>query len=232
MRKKLTESSLENKSYVMSVYDSIDETEKIGFRKAIKQCMDENPDIKRALKFDAYATGYMLILLIVAIKIGAKELFLLPAAGAAGMALQGDMWKKLKECVRAKMGKTTTSSQTDSTQIKETKMKKTIRLTESELVELVQRIIKEDDMASKGFTIAGLYKKSSYTEPLPPRLVISQIEGRIKVDGVDKTVGSINITSRIECLGDCEITFKDVPNLGEVSITVKNGVPELFVTYE
>jgi len=226
MRKRLTESSLENKSYVMSVYDSIDETEKIGFRKAIKQCMDENPDIKRALKFDAYATGYMLILLIVAIKIGAKELFLLPAAGAAGMALQGDMWKKLKECVRAKMGKT------DSTKIKESKMKKTIRLTESELVKLVQRIIKEDEMSLKGFTIAGLYKKSSYTQPLPQRLVISEIKGKIKVDGVDKTVGSINTTSKIECSGDCEIMFKDVQGLGEVSITVKNGVPKLFVTYE
>jgi hypothetical protein len=119
-------------------------------------------------------------------------------------------------------------------------MKKTIRLTESELINLVQKIIKEDEMMgaemapNKGFTIAELYKnkKSKYTAPLPQRLVIKEVDGKMKVDGVSKTVGSINTTSKIECMGDCEITFKEVQGLGIISITIKGGVPKLFVTTE
>ena len=229
MKRILTESSLTNKSYVMSVYDSIDENEKMGLKQAIEKCLDENPDLKKRLKFTAKISGYLLIVLIVALKIGAKEMLAIPALGALGLSMDSDLWVNLKKCVREKMGKTPS---TDTPKIQESKMKKTIRLTESELVELVQRIIKEDEMSLKGFTISGLYKKSSYTQPLPQRLVILQVKGKIKVDGVDKTVGSINTTSKIECSGDCEIIFKDVEGLGEVSITVKNGVPKLFVTYE
>jgi hypothetical protein len=118
-------------------------------------------------------------------------------------------------------------------------MKKRIRLTESELINLVQRIIKEDEMmggemtSNKGFTIAELYKKSKYTAPLPNRLVISSFKGTsIKVDGVDKTSGSINPTSKISCQGNCEIEFKDVEDFGQMTITIKGGVPKLFVTTE
>ena len=114
-------------------------------------------------------------------------------------------------------------------------MKKRIRLTESELINLVQRIIEEDETmgSSKGFTITELYKKSRYTAPLPNRLVISSFKGSsIKVDGVDKTSGSINPTSKISCQGNCEIVFKDVEDFGQMTITIKGGVPKLFVTTE
>ena len=114
-------------------------------------------------------------------------------------------------------------------------MKKVIKLTESDLNRIVRRIIKEDEMMagpSKGFTIAGLYKKGGYSAPLPQRLVISKVKGKIKVDGVNKSVGSVNTSAKIECMGNCEIMFKDVQDLGEISITVTNGKPKLFVTTE
>jgi hypothetical protein len=114
-------------------------------------------------------------------------------------------------------------------------MRKRIRLTESELINLVQRIIEEDEMmdaemsSSKGFTIADVYKKSGYGGKLPSRLTITKLKGKINVDGVDKTLGSINTTSKIICQGNCEIEFKDVPSFGEMFLSVKMGVPSIHL---
>ena len=236
-RIRLNEASLTDKSYVKSIFNSLSDEEKKGWLKALKECLDENPKLKSNVNFYKYLTGYGSVILTVGILIGAPAAMVLGAAPILVEVLDGYTWKELKKCVRKKMGKTDNNdkeiSSTGDTKINETKMKKTIRLTESELIELVQRIIKEEEeMVGNGFTIAGLYKKTTYTAPLPKRLVISSIVGKIKVDGVDKTVGSINTTSKIECFGNCEIHFKDVQGLGEVSITVKNGKPELSVTYE
>jgi hypothetical protein len=151
MRKRLTESSLEDKSYVMSLYDSIDETEKMGLTRAIQKCLDENPDLKKRLKFSAKVSGYLLIVLIVALKIGAKEMLAIPALGALGLSMDSKLWGNLKNCIREKMGKTPS---TETPKIQESKMKKTIRLTESELVELVQRIISEDEMSGSDMPFA------------------------------------------------------------------------------
>jgi hypothetical protein len=49
------------------------------------------------------------------------------------------------------------------------------------------------------------------------------------VDGVDKTLGSINTTSKIICQGNCEIEFKDVPSFGKMFLSVKMGVPSIHL---
>jgi len=75
-------------------------------------------------------------------------------------------WMKVIRCARNKRkGITTTDNTTDTVTpdnttgiptpektIQETKMKKTIRLTETELIKLVQKIIKEDEMMSPEMT--------------------------------------------------------------------------------
>jgi len=234
-RIRLNEASLTDKSYVKSIFNSLSDEEKKGWLKALKECLKENPKLKSNVNFYKYLTGYSCVILTVGILIGAPAAMVLGAAPILVEVLDGYTWKELKKCVRKKMGKTDNNdeemSSTGDTKINETKMKKTIRLTESELIRLVQRIVEEEDMI-KGFTIVDLYKKTRYTAPLPNRLVILEVKGKITVDGIDKTVGSINVKSKIECKGSCNILFKDVDGFGQMTITVKNGVPELSLTWE
>jgi hypothetical protein len=60
-----------------------------------------------------------------------------------GLKMTLDEIEQIKKCVKQKMNNPGVSSDEN---IKESKMKKTIRLTESELIKLVQKIIKEDEM--------------------------------------------------------------------------------------
>ena len=241
-RIRLTESGLTNlvnkiinedssimKDKLLSAAEGMSEAEKGGWVKLIKECIaefdEENPDFSRDIKVEAVLSGLMLLFILGAILL---DFDIAAVLGVGGLVMLGDeqikKWKKVIECAKNKKNNT----------IEESIMKKTIRLTESELINLVQRIIKEEEMGSnKGFTIAELYKKSKYTAPLPNRLVISSFKGTsIKVDGVDKTSGSINPTSKISCQGNCEIEFKDVQDFGQMTITIKGGVPKLFVTTE
>jgi len=238
MKRRLVRESIseEQQEQYLEMFTSIPADERKRIKKAIKECLKENG-------FSVgFLGGYALIgimVLVIGIKFKAIDTitagFVMLASG--GITLGTIQRKQLLQCAARKLGMDLGEMLNKMRGGEESpemlpESKKVVKLTESELVELVQRIIKEDEMSLKGFTIAGLYKKSSYTQPLPQRLVISQIKGKIKVDGINKTSGSISITSKIECLGDCEIMFKDVQGLGEVSITVKNGVPKLFVTYE
>lgn len=220
------------KDELLSAAEGMSEAEKGGWVKLIKECIaefdEENPDFSRDMKVEAVLSGLMLLFIFGAILL---DFDIATIVGGGALVMLGSeqikKWKKVIECAKNK------KSNVNNT-MEESIMKKTIRLTESELINLVQRIIKEDEMTSnKGFTIAELYKKSGYTAPLPNRLVISSFKGTsIKVDGVDKTSGSINPTSKISCQGNCEIEFTDVQDLGKMTITIKGGVPKLFVTPE
>jgi hypothetical protein len=229
VNKIINEDSSMMKDKLLGAAEGMSEAEKGGWVKLIKECIaefdEENPDFSRDIKVEAVLSGLMLLFILGAILL---DFDIAAVLGVGGLVMLGDeqikKWKKVIECAKNKKNNT----------IEESIMKKTIRLTESELINLVQRIIKEEEMGSnKGFTIAELYKKSKYTAPLPNRLVISSFKGTsIKVDGVDKTSGSINPTSKISCQGNCEIEFKDVQDFGQMTITIKGGVPKLFVTTE
>jgi hypothetical protein len=220
-------------------YANMNQVERNGWISSILKCI-EDMGYGKLSRADIITGGFGIGLIISGIKLNIPELCAMGALTIGALVhFEKDVWKKIIECARNKRkGVTTmdnsTNTPTPEQTVQESRMKKTIRLTESELVKLVQRIIKEDEMGSgKGFTIAELYKKSRYTAPLPNRLVISSFKGTsIKVDGVDKTSGSINPTSKISCQGNCEIEFKDVQDFGQMTITIKGGVPKLFVTTE
>jgi hypothetical protein len=139
-------------------------------------------------------------------------------------------------------------------------MKKTIRLTESELVELVQRIIKEDETMdyspepmslspqSKGgcrTTIGKLIKENPAINKgnMPRELVVSQITGpggkvtRMSV-GMDSIEEPIEVGTRISprltiTLRDgTSILFNDVSNFGQATVECMNGKATLSLSTE
>jgi hypothetical protein len=232
--------SEEQQEQYLDMFASIPADESKRIREAIKECLEKYAP---GLVF----TGGFALLGIMVLTIGIKfKSWQTTLAGFAMLATGGTMIgiaerKSILLCAAKKLGmdlgdmlnKMRGDEEETSEMMPESR--RVVKLTESDLNRIVRRIIKEDEMMtgpSKGFTIAGLYKKSGYSAPLPQRLVISKVKGKIKVDGIDKSVGSVSTSSKIECMGDCEIMFRDVQDLGEISITVTNGKPKLFVTSE
>jgi hypothetical protein len=232
--------SEEQQEQYLEMFASIPADESKKIREAIKECLKKYAP---GLVF----TGGFALLGIMVLTIGIKfKSWQTTLAGFAMLATGGTMIgiaerKSILLCAAKKLGmdlgdmlSQLRGGEEESTEVMP-ESRRVVKLTESDLNRIVRRIIKEDEMMtgpSKGFTIAGLYKKSGYSAPLPQRLVISKVKGKIKVDGIDKSVGSVSTSSKIECMGDCEIMFKDVQDLGEISITVTNGKPKLFVTTE
>ena len=153
---RLTESSLANKSYVMSVFNNLSESEKIKWLGAVKQCLNENPTLKRNIGAYTKLGGFTLIIVAVAIMISAPAALLLPALGVTFGVLDDYTWTELKKCVKAKIGGTTylppdspvtsierVSDETSSENLPES-YKRKIRLTESELIQLIKKIIREN----------------------------------------------------------------------------------------
>lgn len=247
-RIRLTESEMDVKmESSLKSFNSLSEAEKMKWKDAVKQCIQEL-GYGNMVKTDSTAFLYLAALAAGGLILGIGFLVGMAVVPAVFIGIiDKDKIIKIIKCARNKRkGRVSTDTNADTTtpeqSIQETKMKKTIRLTESELVQLVQRIIKEDEMMGmdssstkmgpKGFSISKLYKESKYTAPLPNRLVILSVKGKMKVDGVDKTFGAISPTSTITCQGDCEITFKDIQDFGQMSITIKGGIPKLFITTE
>jgi hypothetical protein len=242
-RRLLRESfSEEQQESVLKMYFQMPDSDRKEIKKAIKECLREFTSQNDVLKLEIGIGLFGLASLVYGLF--AKDPSIwgmgIAALGFAGVSLKVDRNAILK-CAAEKLGMSVDEmmdikrgkNQESSEMMPESR--RVVKLTESDLNRIVRRIIKEDEMMtgpSKGFTIAGLYKKSGYSAPLPQRLVISKVKGKIKVDGIDKSVGSVNTSSKIECMGDCEIMFRDVKDLGEISITVTNGKPKLFVTSE
>jgi hypothetical protein len=232
--------SEEQQEQYLDMFASIPADERKRIKKAIKECLKEY----------GFSVGFLggftligIMVLVIGIKFKDIEAILagFTMLASGGVTLGTIQRVQILKCAAKKLGmelgdmlnKMKGKEEESSEMMPESK--RVVKLTESDLNRIVRRIVKEDEMMagpSKGFTIAGLYKKGGYTAPLPQRLVISQVKGKIKVDGVNKSVGSVNTSAKIECMGDCEIMFKDVQDLGEISITVKNGTPKLFVTTE
>jgi hypothetical protein len=242
MKRRLIRESIseEQQEQYLDMFASIPADERKRIKRAIKECLKEY----------GFSVGFLggftligIMVLVIGIKFKDTEAILagFTMLSSGGVTLGTIQRVQILKCAADKLG----MSVDEMMDIKRGKNEKSsemmpesrrvVKLTESDLNRIVRRIVKEDEMMagpSKGFTIAGLYKKGGYTAPLPQRLVISQVKGKIKVDGVNKSVGSVNTSDKIECMGDCEIMFKDVQDLGEISITVKNGTPKLFVTTE
>jgi hypothetical protein len=239
MKRRLIRESVseEQQEQYLDMFASIPADERKRIKKAIKEC----------LKTYGFSVGFLsgfsllgIMVLVIGIKFKDTETamagFTMLAAG--GVTLGTIQRVQILQCAAKKLGmelgdmlNQMKGDEQESSEVT-TESKRVIKLTESELISLVKQVIKEEESANKGFTISQLYKQSKYSAKLPNRLVISSVKGKIKVDGVDKSFGSVNPTAKITCQGDCEITFKDIQDFGQMTISVKGGVPKLFVTTE
>lgn len=147
-KRRTLKESLADKNYVMGVYNKMSESEKIKWKKAVKECLEENPRLKSNVNFYKFMTGFGIILLIVAFATGGYALAALPALGAFGMAMDERTFNQLRKCVRAKMELSDETEEdlpsTEDKPIEESKRKKVVRMTESELIQLLKKVIKEE----------------------------------------------------------------------------------------
>jgi hypothetical protein len=168
-RIRLTESEMDVKmESSLKSFNSLSEAEKMKWKDAVKQCIQEL-GYGNMVKTDSTAFLYLAALAAGGLILGIGFLVGMAVVPAVFIGIiDKDKIIKIIKCARNKRkGGVSTDTNADTTtpeqSIQETKMKKTIRLTESELVQLVQRIIKEDEMMgmdssmpTKGITLNQL----------------------------------------------------------------------------
>jgi hypothetical protein len=109
--------------------------------KLIKECIaefdEENPDFSRDMKVEAVLSGLILLFIFGAILL---DFDIAAVLGGGGLVMLGNeqvkKWKKVIECAKNKKNNVNNTMQ-------ESIMKKTIRLTESDLQRIVKRVINE-----------------------------------------------------------------------------------------
>lgn len=151
---------------VLVAAKGMNEAERGGWKKLIKECIAEfdaeTPGFSRNMRSELMLSGLLFLYILGAILLDFDIAAILGGVGEVMLADdQIKKWKKVIECAKNKKNGTSA--------VQESRMKKSIRLTESELVDLVQKIIKEDEMGmstnmgSKEVTLAQLgIKETSY----------------------------------------------------------------------
>ena len=123
-----------------------------------------------------------------------------------------------------------------------------VQLTESELIKLIQKVIKEDEMTTstetnvKGCKTSLGKVKSNYSLSNLKPLVVIEVKGDAGM--VTAKMGTNTIKEKIK-IGSVipvkreiimnegsEITFKDVQDFGQPILSCKNGTASVFVTTE
>jgi hypothetical protein len=169
MKKILKESITKNQA--LSLYKSMSESEKMSWIEAIRECIKEL-GYKSVTNSDIAVGVFGVGLIVMGIKLNIPELCMMGAAGIGAVAyFEKDVWEKIIECAREKKNK---KNNMGIEKIKESKMKKTIRLTESELIELVQRIIKEDEMSGDSTEMSNEPSQKKFTKSSLKQLLSSQ----------------------------------------------------------
>lgn len=116
----------------------MDEAQKTGWIKLIKECIaefdKENPDFSRDMKVEGVLSGMMLLFILGAILL---DFDIATVVGGAGLVMLADeqikKWEKVIECAKNKKNGTST--------VQESRMRKSVRLTESDLQRIVRKII-------------------------------------------------------------------------------------------
>ena len=133
-------------------YANMNPGERDGWISRIQKCI-EDMGYGKLSRADIVTGGFGIGLIIAGIKLNIPELCAMGALTIGALVhFEKDVWVKIIDCARKTKNKgVTTMDNTTNTPIpektiQESRMKKTIRLTESELVKLVQKIIKEDEM--------------------------------------------------------------------------------------
>ena len=158
---------------LLSAAKGMDESQKIGWIKLIKECIvefdEEIPGFSRDMKVEGVLSGMVLLFILGAILLDFDIAAVL--GGGAEVMLANEQiikWKKVIECAKNKKNGGNT--------VKESKMKKTIRLTESELIDLVQKIIKEDEMMGMETSMASAKKEYTTKQGFKINTPLSVVE--------------------------------------------------------
>jgi hypothetical protein len=142
---------LKSKGSVMAYWNSMSDPEKDKWKKAVKECLDENPKLKENRKLTNFFNGWTLIWCIVALATGGVVAALTVPILAGLAFVNKSQYQDLLQCVEHKMSP---DSETEDDQpvdpIEESRRKKVIRMTESDLIRLVKKVIKEQSEMSIG----------------------------------------------------------------------------------
>jgi len=123
---------------LLNAAKGMDEAQKTGWIKLIKECIaefDEDiPGFSRDMKIEAVLSGMMLLFIFGAILLDFDIAAVLGGVGELMLAdTQIKKWKKVIECAKNKKNGGTT--------VQESRMRKSVRLTESDLQRIVRKII-------------------------------------------------------------------------------------------
>jgi len=107
---------------------------------------------------------------------------------------------------------------------------KIIRLTESDLTNLVKRVIQEQ--STRPFTISSI--KNTNDEKSKLKIyTVRDVKGNVLVNG--NKVGRKSIikpTDKITMNEGDKIIFEDMSGYGQVTLSFKNNMPELSLSWE
>jgi len=209
----------------IKIYGSMEQSEKDGWITRIQKCI-EKLGYGRVSTADIVTGGFGVGLIIAGIKLNIPLLCVMGAVTITALAhFDKDVWIKIIECAKNKpktgnVGTTTNAGMTTPEQtIQETKMKKIIRLTESELVELVRNIIKEDEMGVE--------------TSLAPTLTVAKILNEFDTlnEGMMVSVKNNVLTIRFpdEAKYLVRLEGKKQPDMSEVQTNIVKKQGKLFV---
>lgn len=198
---------------LLNATKGMDESQKDGWIKLIKECIaefdKENPDFSRDMKVEGVLSGMMLLFILGAILL---DFDIAAVLGGAGQVMLVDSqikkWKKVIECAKNKKNGTST--------VQESRMKKSIRLTESELIDLVQKIIKEDEMMGMETSMSSPKKEYTIKQGFKTNSPLSVVELQgttpFYVNGVEmKKKIILKPEDKISCK-DCKVTLVKLIN--------------------
>lgn len=144
-KQRITESEMDS---AVSSFMSLEDGEKMKWQEAIKECMDKlgftkefKSQKKIVLYFAALAAAGIALNIVAVVAMAAL------GTGFLGYADKG-MITKIIRCAREKRKMNGSSSTTDSTvtsdtQMQESKSKRIVKLSESELISMIEKVIKE-----------------------------------------------------------------------------------------
>lgn len=253
MKKILKESITQNQA--LSLYENMPKDEKISWKKAIEQCINDytsksggKRNVGGNFKFSIIGSVFGVALIVTGIKLEIPELVMMGAGTIAALAgLTAQDWSTIINCAREKKGMKTSDTTDSEMGMNESKKRKTIRLTESELVGLIQRIIKEDDtLTSKTTTkfcqvktFESLLKEAKQKQKLnffPQRgYIVDTVEKGSNSMIMNKKITSgmsIKLTDPIKLEEGSEILLKDISDFGQPQLECKGGKPTLYISIE
>ena len=108
--------------------------------------------------------------------------------------------------------------------------KKIIRLTENDLTQLIKRVIQEQ--STRPFTISSV-KKTNDGKSKTKTYTVRSVSGNVTVNGNKIDAKSMIKPSDKITMGEGDmVIFEDMPGYGQVTLSFKNNMPELSLSWD